>query len=64
MRSKAGVVHKEKTALVHFGLQTLIERESSKCLAKLGGTEKISNLFLGEDPLDAHYGACGCINLG
>ena len=31
---------KEKTALVRLGLQTLIERESSKRLAKLGGTEK------------------------
>ena len=31
---------KEKTALVRIGLETLISRESSKRLAKLGGTEK------------------------
>lgn len=31
---------KEKTALVHLGLESLIARENSKRLAKLGGTEK------------------------
>jgi len=31
---------KEKTALVHMGLEALIARESSKRLAKLGGSEK------------------------
>jgi len=31
---------KEKTALVRLGLEALIVRESSKRLAKLGGTEK------------------------
>lgn len=31
---------KEKTALVRLGLKTLIAVESSKRLAKLGGTEK------------------------
>jgi Arc/MetJ family transcription regulator len=31
---------KEKTSLVRLGLEALIERESSKRLAKLGGTEK------------------------
>ena len=31
---------KQKTALIHLGLETLIARESSKRLAKLGGTEK------------------------
>ena len=31
---------KEKTALVRAGLQALITQESSKRLAKLGGTEK------------------------
>ncbi len=31
---------KEKTALVKQGLEALIARESSKRLAKLGGTEK------------------------
>lgn len=29
----------EKTSLVRLGLKALIERESSKRLAKLGGTE-------------------------
>jgi Arc/MetJ family transcription regulator len=31
---------KEKTSLVRLGLEALIDRESSKRLAKLGGTEK------------------------
>jgi Arc/MetJ family transcription regulator len=31
---------KEKTALVKLGLEALIARESSKRLAKLGGTQK------------------------
>jgi hypothetical protein len=31
---------KEKTMLVKLGLEALIARESSKRLAKLGGTEK------------------------
>jgi len=31
---------KEKTTLVKLGLEALIARESSKGLAKLGGTEK------------------------
>ena len=30
---------KEKTALVRLGLETLIAQESSRRLAKLGGTE-------------------------
>jgi len=30
----------EKTALVRMGLEALIARESSKRLAKLGGTER------------------------
>ena len=30
----------EKTALVRLGLEALITRESSKRLARLGGTEK------------------------
>ncbi len=34
---------KEKTALVRLGLESLIARESSKRLAKLGGTEKELN---------------------
>ncbi len=31
---------KEKTALVRLGLEALIARESSKRLARMGGTEK------------------------
>ena len=31
---------KEKTSLVRLGLEALIARESSKRLAKLGGTEQ------------------------
>lgn len=31
---------KEKTSLVRLGLEALISRESSKRLAKLGGSEK------------------------
>ena len=31
---------KEKTALVRLGLESLIARESSKRLARLGGSEK------------------------
>ena len=31
---------KEKTSLVRLGLEALISKESSKRLAKLGGTEK------------------------
>jgi hypothetical protein len=31
---------KEKTLLIKLGLEALIARESSKKLAKLGGTEK------------------------
>jgi len=31
---------KQKTALVRLGLEALIARESSKRLARLGGTEK------------------------
>lgn len=31
---------KEKTALIHMGLEALISIESSHRLAKLGGTEK------------------------
>ncbi len=31
---------KEKTSLVRLGLEALIAQESSKRLAKLGGTEK------------------------
>ena len=31
---------KEKTSLVRLGLETLIAKESSKRLAKLGGSEK------------------------
>lgn len=34
---------KEKTALVKLGLEALIARESSRRLAKLGGSEKDLN---------------------
>ena len=44
---------KEKTSLVRLGLQALIAMESSKRLAKLGGTEKklemISRRRVGEN---------------
>ena len=36
---------KEKTLLLHEGLKTLIERESAKRLAKLGGSSpKVSSI--------------------
>lgn len=36
---------KEKTALVHLGLETLIAKASAARLARLGGTErKLSNI--------------------
>lgn len=31
---------KERTALIHAGLKALIERESARRLARLGGSEK------------------------
>jgi len=31
---------KERTALIHEGLKALIERESAKRLARLGGSDK------------------------
>lgn len=31
---------REKTALVHLGLEALIARESARRLARLGGTQK------------------------
>ena len=31
---------KEKTALIHLGLEALIARESARRLAQLGGTQK------------------------
>jgi len=31
---------KERTALIHAGLQALIERESARRLARLGGSER------------------------
>ena len=36
---------KEKTSLVRLGLEALVARESSKRLAKLGGTEKKLHLI-------------------
>ncbi|BBO19165.1 antitoxin of type II TA system, VapB [Candidatus Brocadia pituitae] len=35
----------EKTALVRLGLEALIARESARRLAKLGGTEKKSEII-------------------
>ena len=32
---------KERTALIHAGLRALIERESARRLAKLGGSEPV-----------------------
>lgn len=48
----------EKTKLVHMGLEALVERESSKRLASLGGSapnlkivpRRISNYRAAEDP--------------
>ena len=34
---------REKTSLVHLGLEALITKESSRRLAKLGGSEKSLN---------------------
>jgi len=39
-RASELTVIKEKASLVRLGLQALIAQESSKRLAKLGGTEK------------------------
>ena len=36
---------KEKTSLVRMGLEALIARESSKRLARLGGSEKKLNMI-------------------
>ncbi|MGH8455158.1 MAG: type II toxin-antitoxin system VapB family antitoxin [Nevskiales bacterium] len=38
-RAKQLAAISEKTALVHAGLEALIQRESSRRLAALGGTE-------------------------
>ena len=37
---------KEKTSLVRLGLEALIAKESSKRLAKLGGSEKKLDMIL------------------
>lgn len=34
----------ERTALIHEGLRALIERESARRLARLGGTERLLRL--------------------
>lgn len=49
---------KEKTKLVHMGLEALVERESSKRLARLGGSapdltiapRRVSGYRAAEDP--------------
>ena len=43
---------KEKTSLVKLGLEALIAKESSKRLAKLGGTEKNLKLAPRRKPSD------------
>jgi len=43
---------KEKTTLVKLGLEALIARESSKRLAKLGGTEKDLEMIPRRRPTD------------
>ena len=43
---------KEKTTLVKLGLEALIARESSKRLAKLGGTEKDLEMILRRRPAE------------
>lgn len=40
MKASAITGVKEKTALVHMGLEALISRASAERLAKLGGTER------------------------
>lgn len=44
---------KEKTALVRLGLEALIARESSKRLARLGGTQKKLDLIPRRRPAGA-----------
>jgi Arc/MetJ family transcription regulator len=43
---------REKTSLVRLGLEALIARESSKRLAKLGGTEKKLEMAPRRRPVD------------
>jgi Arc/MetJ family transcription regulator len=49
---------KEKTALVRLGLEALISRESSRRLAKLGGTEKQLEMIARRRAGDAWNGSC------
>ena len=49
---------KEKTSMVRLGLEALIARESSKRLAKLGGTEKNCILFPDVVQKKYNYGSC------
>lgn len=49
---------KEKTTLVKLGLEALIARESSKRLAKLGGTEKALKMIPRRRPTEDADGSC------
>jgi Arc/MetJ family transcription regulator len=49
---------KEKTLLVRLGLEALIARESSKRLAKLGGTEKKLEMIPRRRPAETSDGSC------
>ncbi len=48
---------KEKTSLVRLGLEALISRESSRRLAKLGGTEKGLRTIRRRRPGDRLHGS-------
>ena len=49
---------KEKTSLVRLGLEALIARESSRRLAKLGGTEKKLEMIPRRRTGGAYNGSC------
>ncbi|MGA2403594.1 MAG: type II toxin-antitoxin system VapB family antitoxin [Syntrophobacteraceae bacterium] len=49
---------KEKTSLVRLGLEALIARESSRRLAKLGGTEKKLEMIPRRRVRDTQNGSC------
>jgi hypothetical protein len=49
---------KEKTPFVRPGLEALIAHESSKRIAKPGGTEKTLHMPPGVDQQNYNYGSC------
>ena len=49
---------KEKTSLVRLGLEALIERESSRRLAELGGTESELQMISRRRPGNTQNGSC------